>query len=230
MQYYRMYYSIERKVVGCSPQISKLIVPGTINDPKYLGMLSYTKSDSDTKVPFGILDKKAKLTDCMSVNGLSHQYFVSDKLKSILSLGNSKGVEFLPTKIYVKEDEYDQFWIMNPYRSDYSFLDVNLSTIGYTEIGQDKIIKEIKFNTLADFLNTWEQNIKDAISVGWPNHKPLIIEKIAIKPDCGIDFLSLKPIRPGALGYFVSEDKKNEIDSQGCIGVDFIKINESRWE
>jgi hypothetical protein len=71
------------------------------------------------------------------------------------------------------------------------------------------------------------QNQKDAISVGYPKHRPLVIKKISFKVDGKIcDFFSIAGMIYGGYGFFVSGKVKDEIQNTGCTGIVFKEPNE----
>lgn len=217
-------YNSSGNDVGFSPQISNGIYPTTSDSPNALGMLLFEKSSANTEVPKGELNRKSKLTDLMSVSFLSCKSVVSNRLKVLFDQKRQLGIEFLPTSIFNKNEIFN-CWIINPFLSDFSFLDVGNTEFVYTDAMGKKDIEKVKFENIEGFLFAYEQNKKDMICIGYPNYRPLIMKKNEFIENCDIDFFSLAPIAYGGIGFFVSENFKKEIEDAGCTGIVFTAPN-----
>ena len=136
-----------------------------------------------------------------------------------------QGAQFLNTSIMVKEKEYTGFYILYPHESDYSFLDAKKTEFVFKDMMQKKVISKVEFQSLNEYLFVLNNNKKDAIRIGFPNFKPLVIDKIAITESCNIDFFSIERVH-GGIGYFVSEKLRTHIEEAKCTGIVFTEPNE----
>ncbi len=99
------------KGVGTYPQSIDARLTASVEDERYI---STTQPGSpipdDVLVPMPVLEKKAKLTDLISVvfMGMEHRLLVSAKLQEILTI-NSFGIQFVPTKLITKTDALDYY-------------------------------------------------------------------------------------------------------------------------
>jgi|GEM_PF-1246883 len=227
MKYYRLFRSIDPKVNGRDPQISELITSTSMLSPNFAGNLSYNRATSATDIPKGILHSKAKLTDLLTADIMGVEYYISGRLKRILESGECDGVEFLPTNIIAKDKELDDYWVLNPYQTNYPFLDVEQTAFAHMDFMQDIVRREVAFKTVEEFFKAWEENKKkdQALGTQFDKCEPLYIRTIAIRHNSNIDFFSLRPIRPGWNGYFVSENMKEKIEAAECTGMVFRELN-----
>jgi hypothetical protein len=226
MKYFRINNASDRKAIGFYPQVSEGIYPTTRDSSNALGMLLYNeKATSNTEIPKGMLHKRAKLTDFLSVSFLSGSLFLSERLKNIITKYSSQGVQFLNTSIVVREKEDTSFYILYPHQSDYSFLDIEKTEFVFKDIMLKEILNKVEFKSVNEYLLALNENKKDAIRIGFPSFKPLIINKIAIIENCDIDFFSIERVQ-GGIGYFVSEKLKVQIEEADCTGIVFTQLNE----
>jgi hypothetical protein len=226
MKYYRIENSIHVNIIGTFPQIQDGEVPTTINHPLALSALLFEKATAETQVPRGRLDKKAKLTDLLSASfsGLSGRLVVSKRFKEILEGFSSEGVEFLKSSVLTSKGKTEDYWIVNPFQSGYNFLDFHDSEFSNMDGMGRNIIKNVNFASADDFILAYLENRKSAISNPFPNHRPLMITKIVIKPTNDRDFFSIAPIKPSGIGFFVSEVLKRKIEDEKISGIEFIEL------
>ncbi len=225
MKYFRIYRTCDEKIIGVGSQITEGLYPTTFDSYRGLYMYSFKKVNKDVEIPKAILSKKAKLVDIISASFLSAgQFFISNKLQNIFSNYLIEGLEFLPTSIIFQNKEIKDFWITNPYQSSFSFLDVLNSEFAFTD-SMGSLVKEvIKFKDVNEYLEAFEKNKLDAIKIGYPNFKPLAINKIVLKKDITIAAFSIIGVY-GGIGIFVSEMLKNKIEEAGCTGIVFTDVN-----
>lgn len=226
MGFFRLYNSAGMDI-GYSPQVSDCILNFNIYDQDSAYYLNFSKATERTLWPQCKLSSKAKKTDLISISfmSLSNKLFVSPKLKEILSLNNTKGVQFIKSKLTIKNKIDEEYWIINPFLSDYTFLKINDCEFVYTDPMGDKILTKKKFHNIKEFQLAFEKNRCDAIKIGYPNHRPLSMQNISLLEDSDVDFFSLSPVN-GGIGFFVSEKLKNEIEKAGCTGIVFTEPNE----
>lgn len=229
MHYYRIFESADEKIIGVYPQISNAVYLSTYDSPNALGMLAFEKAKPTTEVPKGVLSKKAKLTDLLSVSFLSGQLFISNKLENIFQEYSKEGIEFIATSLIIDKKVNPNFFIVNPFLSNCSYLDVASCSFVYTDAFGKNELESVKFDSTDSFIRAFLQNRKDAVDIGYPNHKPLMFKKIAFKKDCSIDFFSVPAVSNGYIGYFVSSSLKNQIERAGCNGIIFEEPNERNF-
>ena len=83
MKYWRLYNSAEKEV-GFVPQIIEPVFEGYYSDKNQLWNIFLKPIENTTVIPKGHLQKRAKLTDLMSVGFAAGNLFVSDKLRIII--------------------------------------------------------------------------------------------------------------------------------------------------
>lgn len=217
--WYRIFNSANPKEIGIVPQVYNGIIPTTINDPNYIGNWLLKKAPKDVYLPKGILAAKAKLTDLISVSyvGFSPNLYVSSKLKDILKSSYYFGVQYFhaPLIIQPTHEELD-YWLIHTYDFGYSCLDLQHSQFYITFASDDKQV-EIQFKN--------EKELFAKLNSLKPNDN-MHIEKVVLREDIPNDFLALKAVIPGGIGYYVSEKLWMQIQAAGCSGIVFKEINE----
>jgi len=219
MKYYRFYISAESSVIGKYPQIHQCIVPTTVNDPNYIDNFFWEKVPEFTLLPQGILDRKAKKTDLISVSfiGFSTRLFVSCKLGKILENFNYWGLQYLPTTLIDNNSTKDEYWIINPYYAAYECLDFDSSLFSHYVSSFQPPEKKLVFKNASDFIKVQDQ---------LPSGQFIQIERICLKSDNDKDFFAIKNVSGDGTGYFVSQRLKDKIQDAGCIGMVFKEPNE----
>ena len=226
-KYYRIYESSESKEIGFFPQVYNAIVDFSIYDKNSAYHLHFSKAHESTLWPIAKLSGKAKKTDLVSHSfmGLTNKLIVSTKLYSIFSASKTEGIQFIKSKLILRKDKEEDYWIVNPYLSEYPFLDAANCEFIYTDAMLTVEMEKLYFESSMSFIQAYLQNQKDAVSIGYPNHKPLRIKKIAFKNENNLDLFCVVGVKNG-IGFFVSEKLKNEIEEAGCTGIVFTEPNE----
>lgn len=227
MKYSRLFHSAGPEV-GFVPQVYKATVNFDIYHPNSAYHLNFAKADESTLWPIPQLSKKAKKTDLLSVSfmSLSGKLLISSKLHNIISKSKTTGIQFVKTELIIKVGKIEEYWILNPFQSDLSFIDCANSHFGFMDSLGRNILEEIQFSSAKDFIEAYKDSQISAIKNPYPNHRPLVINKIAIHENLGIDFFSVMPLIYGGIGFFVSEKLRDEIESVGCTGVVFKDPNQ----
>ena len=227
-KFYIIFESSEIKEIGFFPQVYDAIVDFNIYDKNSAYHLNFSKANQNTLWPISKLSGKAKKTDLISHSfmGLSNKLIVSIKLYTIFSVMKTEGIQFIKSTLVLRKDKEEDYWIANPFLSEYTLLDIANCEFIYTDaMGKDEMGK-IKFDSSISFIQAYLQNQKDAVSIGYPNHKPLIIKQIAFKNESNCDFFSVDGVRYGGIGFFVSQKLKDQIEAAGCTGIIFTDPNE----
>ncbi len=225
MKFYRLHNSAGPEV-GFVPQVVNGIYPGKYDSPNALGMPGRKRADSNTEIPGGIIHKRAKLTDVMSVAFLSGELFVSPRLADIILESKCEGVQFVGTELVLKNGDKVMYTILHPYLDKYSCLDTDKSEFFLFDSGVRTALQRVYFENTAAYISASIENQNLAPLIGYQQFKPLVINHIGLREDCEIDFFSLFGLRHGGVGYFVSERLKHIINNRKCTGLIFTEMNE----
>jgi hypothetical protein len=225
MKFYRIFESAEQKEVGFVPQVINGIYDFDRNGPGSYTHLSYSKATEDTLWPKHKLYGRAKRTDLVSVVYFSSQLLVSDKLKDILANSACDGLQFIPTTLYTAKGKELEYWIINPYPVRKPVIDVAKTEFAYINIFDSNEIVPVTFNSIEEYTAAFEKNKKDAIAIGYPNHRALIIRKIEFL-QTDLDFFNVPAIHQGYFGYFVSQALVDKITKSKCTGIVLKEANE----
>ena len=214
MIFFRILDSFNVKVVGKFPQFETGYLPVDISDPRLMNNIFYSKVKEDevfTSVPK--LVKNAKLTDFMS--GTGRNLRVSDKLKSLIEQSQPIGMQFIPQKIIVENEEREGFWLTNNFDFDYEVIDFT-----YTEISIMKDTWEVgevvKVNNKDQFLQLVE-------STKLP--RSIKIFKPVFRPDYGKHFFALRYVYQG-FSFFCSEHFREKLETEKITGIQFMELDE----
>jgi hypothetical protein len=220
MKYHRLFPLIDERILGKYPQIVDGKVPTTVNHEKYLSNYLFKKSDKDVQIPKGILHKKAKLTDVVTASfmGFSTGICFSEKLMQAIRLNTSFGIEFLKTEIYKSETldiKYD-YYIPHVYDFLFEILNYKKTIILHSH---DSFVQE---GDQVYINNAHEHKEKIA---DLPLGHSLELCRMVFLDDSHCDFFSLRSVKSGDVGFFVSDKLLNSINEQNCIGMVFTPIN-----
>jgi hypothetical protein len=216
--FYRIEPGLDEKVTGIDDvQSSSAIYPINIWDPIYINQWGHTLIPDYVVLPIPKIKTKAKLTDLMSVyfTGSSYRLTISSRLKAILEKNSHGNIQFIPITIYYKKKYLSDYWLTNILSFD------NEKVINYSQslIFECHFTTEIKMITIKDYKDFKQNEIK----LEWPNN--LFIEKVVFKSKVEQDFCTVERVSGGA-GYFVSEKLKQEIESAGFTGIEFLPIEQ----
>ena len=226
MKYWRLYNSAEKEV-GFMPQIIEPEFEGLYTDANQLCNNYSKKIDSTTIIPKGHLHKRAKLTDLMTASFLSGDLFASSKLQTILNKYSIEGVQFAESEVITKTGEQIKTWILHPYFTNYSFLDLNHCIFQISNAMGDEVFEQLKFESLRDYREKKETLINESkkyedISF----HKFISISKLQFKENTEFDVCSIFDVLYGGVGFYVSQRIADEMLNTKCTGVIFRELNE----
>ena len=228
MSFFRIYDSIDSKIIGVFPQVIDGVVPTTRNDPNFIENYNLRKAPASVYLPKGILEKKAKLTDLLTTSfpGFSLNLFVSELLKDIINTSNHFGMQFFESSVIIKSGQEFPYWILHAYEMGYEFLNVaDSSFVMLDRKDRSKIMEQVTFNTASDVQAKY-QDIQVRIEKNPNDIKFLVINEVKLKEDIAVDFFPLRTVQYGGIGYFVSERLRNAIEKAGCTGIQFFEINQ----
>jgi hypothetical protein len=214
--FYRIEPTLDETITGIDDaQSSSAIYPINIWDPIYINQWGHTLIPDYVVLPIPKIKTKAKLTDLMSVyfTGSSYRLTISSRLKAILEKNGHGNIQFIPITIYYKKKYLSDYWLTNILSFD-NENGVNYKhSLIFERNGENKIIT----------INNFEDFIKKQNELIWPNN--LFIEKLVFNKIIVEEVCTIERVRGGA-GYFVSEKLKQEIESAGCTGIEFLPIEQ----
>jgi hypothetical protein len=219
--YYRINYSLNPKEIGnVSYQFETAEYPVPIDHPNFLGNSRFflKKVDIDLVIPAQpILKRGAKKTDLIwgTVYGAVGRFLISYKLKTILEKEDNKGLQFIKTSIYHKNEKFMGYWFTNPFVFNNILINFKKSRIEIDGIGGVKL-REI-------LVEDFDKYIFLSNSLAMPER--LVIRQVVL--NVGIkENLILLSDGPGGIGYYVSEKLKTEILEAGCTGIEFEPVEQ----
>jgi len=115
---------------------------------------------------------------------------------------------------------------VNPFLSDYSFLNINECEFVYTDRMLKTEFQNVKFESVESFINAYYENLNESAKLGFDEFRPLIVKKVAFKDNSPLDFFSIAGVI-GGIGYYVSQKLKEEIENSGCTGIILKEINDT---
>jgi hypothetical protein len=214
--FYRIEPTLDETITGIDDaQSSSAIYPINIWDPIYINQWGNTLIPDYVVLPIPKIKTKAKLTDLMSVHftGSSYRLTISSRLKEILEKNGHGNIQFIPITIYYKKKYLSDYWLTNILSFDNENVVNYKHSLIFERNGENKIIT----------INNFEDFIKKQNELIWPNN--LFIEKLVFNKIIVEEVCTIERVRGGA-GYFVSEKLKQEIESAGFTGIEFLPIEQ----
>jgi hypothetical protein len=216
MKFFRLEYSLNLNEIGVFTQ-SEHGKYGSTWDSKHSLVTFYKQkiTDSLVEIPGIILQNKARLTDLISTTYLGINLVVSVRLKLIIETTDYSGIQFFPTKVYHKEKTPVDYWILNPFEFRNEFIDFSKTDVERCPPFPEKK-SLIHVADLAEYYRVFEEGKQHNI-----NH--LIKSPHLFGTNIREHFFLLENV-DGGVGYYVSEDLKNQIVEMGCTGVQFTEL------
>ena len=214
--FYRIEASWDEKVTGIDDvQSGSAIYPVNIWDPIYINQWGHTLIPDYVVLPIPKIKTKANLTDLLTVffTGSGGRLTISNRLKEILEKSSHGNIQFIPLTIYYKKKYLTNFWLTNILSFDNENAVNYKHSLIFERNGENKIIT----------INNFEDFRKKQNELIWPNN--LFIEKLVFNKIIDEEVCTIERVRGGA-GYFVSEKLKQEIESAGCTGIEFLPIEQ----
>jgi hypothetical protein len=214
--YYNITPSYDEKVTGIDDvQSSTAIYPVNIWDPIYINQWGHTLIPDYVVLPIPKIKTKANLTDLMSIffTGSGGRLTISNRLKEILEKNSHGNIQFIPITIYYKKKYLSDYWLTNILSFDNENVVNYKHSLIFERNGENKIIT----------INNFEDFRKKQNELIWPNN--LFVEKLVLNKIIDEKACTIERVRGGA-GYFVSEKLKQEIESAGFTGIEFLPIEQ----
>lgn len=217
MKYYQIRHSLDKRILGHYPQQKDTIFHCSIDDePRFVEHVYSTKIDYKPIIANAVLHSKSVPTDLISAFGLgfSHKLLISGKLRSTLENSRDTGLQFFHAPIIHKNQELEDYWIMNLYEVNMEFIDFSKSEVFVTERGFD-YVEKLQLNSIEEF----RHKKQEIANLGYP--MGIRIPRYKIKDGIDQHFFMLTDV-DGGVNYIVSETLKTEIEHAGCTGIEFM--------
>ncbi|MEH6658595.1 imm11 family protein [Leeuwenhoekiella marinoflava] len=219
MKYYSIRESLDKKNVGTYPQVIHARHNCHVwDEPKFIDKFYFTKIDFEPITSNAILEKKAKLTDLISSNGIGFtlKLLISGKLKKILERYSGKKYQFFQAPVIFKNELINDYWLVNSYNFNLEFIDYDKSSINVSirkkEGGTEP--KSVIASNLDKFMKI--------VNYHKERNEIVTITKVVLKKHIKCDFFALRYVGGGL--FTVSEKLKKEIEGAGCTGIEFMPI------
>ncbi|NEU06983.1 hypothetical protein GZH53_01550 [Flavihumibacter sp. R14] len=136
--------------------------------------------------------ERAILTDLIggSAMGNSIQKMISNQLKEILQAETNDGLQFFKMSVLYKNIELDNYWLANPFKFDYEYVDYEKSHIELAAVGNQKI-RDIQVSNSAEF---------EEINLKIKPPERLYFSKIVFKPSISKRLLLIRGVT-GGVGF-----------------------------
>lgn len=218
-----MYYRIKRatgldKIGDVDEQFQDAVYPVPVDHPDFLGKVFLKEINVEKIIPaYPKLKSKAKRTDLIGGTwyGNVGWLLMSGKLKSIIEKEKHKGLQFVKTHITHKGKQFDDYWFTNTFNFDMDKVDFLKSELILYDFSDYSKKVPISFSDNILFENYVRQ-------LKFP--QAVIIDKIVFNT---MNNLVIIDRVSGAIGYYVSERLKDEIEYAGCTGIDFEPIEQA---
>ena len=194
------------------------------SEPNFIEHAHFTKIDFDPIIANAVLHPSSKLTDLISITGIgfTKKLLVSGRLKSILESKRSSGVQFFRDPVSYKGNLIDDYWILNIYEIDMNLVDIKNSEVLHRKRKEEggTFLVKVDFDRIDEFLKMIEINNLEG---------DLFLNRFKIRDESNEDFFVLLNVWGGAK-YIVSEKLKEEIEKNGCTGIEFMPTELSQIE
>lgn len=221
MKYYVIRVSLNKKDIGTYPQVVHAKHNCHVWDnPKFVDKVNFQKINYEPITSNAILEKKAKLTDLISSNGVGFtlKLLISDKLKNIIEVYANKKCQFFKAPVIFKDDFVYGYYLLHPY--NFAYENVNFEGSSFIlrkkKNGGGNQDEKVNVSTFEDFQKVLSNKKKEG-------YQKFCIDRIKLKPDINEDFFVLRYVE-GGIKYIVSEKLKKEIENLECTGIEFMPI------
>ncbi|MEO6173616.1 MAG: DUF1629 domain-containing protein [Flavobacterium circumlabens] len=232
MQYYSIQHSLNKKIVGHSPQIKKIIHSCDIwEDSNFIDRFNYEEININPIISTPVLHSSSNATDLIDVRGeigFLSKILIKSNLKSILEKKRTSGLQFFKSPVIYQEKIIDDYYILNMYETNNDLLDIKNCRIQYHKKADDY---ETTYNTNNEYLIFENfENFNSFLNIAITNNEFFFIDKISLKDGIKEDFFMLKNVQ-GGTKYVVSEKLKKEIEEANCTGVEFqpVELSTKEW-
>ena len=225
MKYYRISYSIEKKIIGHNPQVQKTTWDGRPYDKGSFAMqLLFDPIPINPAIPTFELYKSTKITSLIHMGVVSgHLYLIfNESFLEFLKPYCNGAFHIWKIKATKKEVDYTYYiFYLDEYKSD--FINYDKSTFKlFEDLGAFQykdLDQEIKITSDVDYLDKCREFLG---LYGIPELQPVKI--VLNTSNQEVDFF--RCAHNGMAGYYVSERLKEAILENGFTGMRFEEIEE----
>ncbi len=224
MRFFYIRHSLDKKIIGHYPQIKKTIYSCHVWDnPLFIDRFHSEKITVKPIVANTVLHPKSKLTDIVNNSdmGFTLKMLISGKLKAILEVKKTSGMQFFQSSVFKDGIEYEDYWILNPYEFNPEYIDYSkskiIARIKKKEGGTEPKILDVSSREEFIKINEFHKAKMEIVS----------IENVCVYPHVDKDLFF---INTGGR-YVVSEKLKQEIEEACCVGIEFqpIELSFNEW-
>jgi len=216
--FYQLKPTWDINIVGVDEPIIEVIHPCSVDDKFHIAKSQYFEPlPNDTKAPSLILDPKSNLLDLInlpSAPGLSSRLLVSKKLKDLIEEHNDKNLDYVPVKLFQRNEMVNGYFLIHPSYLCTDYLDPEKSKAGIFSaifrLGDIEINSIQEFNEKGDFY--W-QNGYAGKKIAYVKWDTVFLKKTA-------HFLIINKIHKNGL-YHVSQQFKDSCEKEGITGINF---------
>ncbi|MBF03752.1 MAG: hypothetical protein CMP76_10700 [Flavobacterium sp.] len=224
MKYFAIESSLDEKIMGKVDQCKEYIHHCNVwEDPNFIDRFPFEKIHSKPILSTPVLHSNAKLTDLIKTISTGFSFgsmIISDKFKSILDDFNCFGIQYFQTYLIYKSKEVNDYWQTHISEIPYSYIDFE-NTKFFIKNSETRRIdndKPLEIKNLLDF-----NNKKDSLEYPFS----ISINEVQFDKTFKYDYFFLRYFENGGNKGIVSERLKEEIEKQGCTGIEFRPIEMS---
>lgn len=206
MNYFRLENSLGQDI-GVYPQ--SINDPVTIKSPGHLSTFLNKRLDATVHLPTPTLRSKAIPTDLLSVICTAIDLVMSEKLRDLFLADLHNQFDVKEINFYWKK-ELLSYWLIHPYHYKLSVIDFNNSEFCRVGVGQTEMQPEYPKDG-DELMTLWKS---------MPHGEGPFIKKLTLLNTGATHFFAL-PFVNGGIGYYVSSERKQEIEDVGCTGITF---------
>lgn len=209
--YFKIDFATTEKEVGSTyPQSQTARHPVHTDDPRYIGKQDIGCSLPAATLPEPVLHPDAKRTDLISNTSLGSRLLVSTRLKTLMQPHLQKAfTQILPVTLHHLIEAIG-YWLLNPVSFHMDLIDYSRSEIWLHTVGNTKV-ERLNFDSHAAF-----EEYRQKLVLPERAH----IEKPVFLATAQQDFVQLRFVA-GGIGFYVSQNLKEEIENAECTGLRF---------
>ncbi len=222
MKYYSLEFGINETVLGNREQVKSYENHCHIwEDPLFIDRFVSTKIDLMPKLSVPVLQANSKITDFITTTGIGFSdgsMVFNSKIKKIFEQHNCYAIQFFPTYLLKKSLKHEDYFQNHFYDCPYQELDFKKTEIFLKNSESRKVdfAKRLEISDVKEFKATIE-------SLSYPN--TLSIKNAVFIDSMNYDFFRLLYFENGGVRGIVSNNLKNELERQGCSGIEFRPID-----
>lgn len=223
MKFYRLSYSIDKKVIGRAEGEKSCIFNGDrFKEDSFANQGLFGPVVGNPALPMPVMHKSVKMTDFIRLVPMKPEYLVITEkfLDFLIPYFNTS---YQTWKISIKKGDVEyEYYILHLDFPKSDFINYNFSKFSFFERDEErnyvKLDNEIKIFSDIDLLE--KMGKYPPIGIRTPFLRTV---KFTINSNIKEDFF--RSSTNGMTGYYVSEKLKQEIENQGFTGMDFVELD-----